>query len=252
VRAPAAASPPWSAESLRLTLFLVEPFDAAGLWKHVVGRDPEVDERRPRESVQRQGGGLEEGYLTLASTLPRLDWVLSPLPVTAPSEVQAPDVGPADAAMKEFERLFNPWLQSSPPIAVKRMAFGLVALLPVPDRIEAYRRLQLALPSVKVDPENSSELFYQINRPKLSRSLAGAKLNRITRWGAMVRRSFQGTLDVQGQHLIAGPETQLVRLECDNSTPADRTEPLDSKSLVSIYSELQEMALDNVERGELA
>jgi hypothetical protein len=76
------------------------------------------------------------------------------------------------------------------------------------------------------------------------------ELNRVTTWNAGVRKTF-------GLNASAGPSTTaisdefFVRLEVDNNTSAERTEPLQPSDIVPIFQTLVEMALENSARGEL-
>jgi len=239
----------WNAQLLRLTLFLHAPIDGSGLWRSIVGEDPSVDENRPREGVRQITGQLEEGRaLQVTVTSERLDVILVPTPpelVAAP----APVIGEVREALGRFDGVLSAWL-GTVDFPVLREAFGLVSLLPTPDRDTAYERLAALVPSVRYDAANTREVVYQVNRPQASRALPRTTLNRITKWSAMVLRNMM--IPAAGVP-IAGAEHHhhCVRCECDNSTPADRTEPLPVGSLKVIYEELRDMALQNLERGEM-
>ncbi len=164
------------------------------------------------------------------------------------SEVPVTEFGLVEAALSTFNKVVRNWLGSTD-ITSNRLAVGVGGVIPMPDRVTAYNALQEYLPSVKIDAEHSRDLMYQINRPKPSRSLGPeVELNRLTRWGALLTqfRSFSAT---GSSPLLVS--VQYVAVECDNSTPAERESPLDNSKFVDIYDELMEMALQNLERGEL-
>jgi hypothetical protein len=50
---------------------------------------------------------------------------------------------------------------------------------------------------------------------------------------------------------IPGETLYFIRCECDNSTPGDRTELLLPDQFVAIYGELRNLAMANLERGEI-
>lgn len=169
---------------------------------------------------------------------------MSPLP---PSETN-PDpfeFGPVGPRLEAFNKVVRPWLASTDVIS-NRVAIGMIAAIPMADRIDAHTALQFYIPSVKIDAEHTRDLLYRINRPKRSRSLgAEVELNRMTTWGVIARvPAHTGTppSDVGGAY---------VSVECDNSTPAEQQSPLDKSRFVDIYDELTEMALQNLELGEL-
>src|SRR5437667_8331987 len=69
---------------------------------------------------------------------------------------------------------------------VRRLAVGEQMLLPVASPVKAYRALGKFLPSVKIDPEGSSDFFYRINRPRTV-DLNGRPMiiNRLSQWASL-------------------------------------------------------------------
>ena len=241
---------PWNAQVLRVTLFLREPMDGAGLWERVVGMAPMVDEHRPREHARRQVGPIADASFELQVTAPRLDWVMTP--AVAEGSIPSIHFGSIDTALKRFDDLLRPWLKAPPDTGIVRIAFGLIAVLPMLNRVAAYERLQRLVPSVRFDAEHTREVLYRVNRPKPSRVLLRAKLNRITTWTSIGARTYFAVIGATPSlQTIAGGEDFFVRCECDHSTSAETTGPLENASLRPIYDELREMAIENVERGEL-
>ena len=239
----------WNAQLLRVTLFLTPPVDGSGLWQAVVGEAPEVDEHRPREGVRRQAGKVGDALLEMGMTADRLDWVMSPA-VEVPIPDPAYHLGDPQTAVDTFDKFLAPWLARSD-FPVLRIAFGLIAVSPEPDRVSSYARLQELVPSVKYDAERTREVLYQVNRPVQSELLAGFELNRITKWSAA--RFVTQNIALSGGSLVAtaGAETHFARCECDHSTPADRTQVFPADQLVAIYQRLRDLAMLNLERGEL-
>jgi hypothetical protein len=94
-------------------------------------------------------------------------------------------------------------------------------------------------------------MHVQVNRPVSSTAVPGLELNRITKWSSM--RVVSGNINVAARALSTwGEETQFfVRCECDNSTPAEQTELLAPNCFVTIYRELRDLAMTNLERGEV-
>jgi hypothetical protein len=56
----------------------------------------------------------------------------------------------------------------------------------------------------------------------------------------------------EGIIAIPGETLYFVRCECDNSTPAGSVGSLPHAHFVAIYTELRNLALANLERGEIA
>lgn len=235
----------WNAQLLRLTLFVSAPVDGSGLWQAVVGAEPEVDEHRPREGVRRQAGQVGDALLEMVMVANRLDWMMGPIP--------GPDshLGDPRTAVEVLDKLLLPWL-SRVDLAVPRIAFGLIAVSPTPDRHASYARLQELVPSVRYDAEQTREVIYHVNRPVQSESVPDLELNRITTWGAL--RSGIGSLAISGGNLITTSIAEprfFARCECDNNTPAERTDIFTPEQVQAIYRELRDLAMSNLERGEL-
>jgi hypothetical protein len=241
---------PWSARTLRLTMFLQSATEAISpeTWARATGETPTIDQNLPRQLTRLEGGPIGPGFLTLQvqGMARRLDWTMLP-PSTDANEVAPPtEFGPVEAALLVFNNVVRNWLAGTD-IASNRLAVGVVAVIPMPDRVTAYKALQEYLPSVRIDAEHSRDLTYGINHPKLSRSLGPeVELNRITRWGAL-----QQTVFVSTGVTVPGLGGLYMSVECDHSTPTERQSPLDNSKFVDIYDELMDMALENLERGEL-
>ena len=68
---------------------------------------------------------------------------------------------------------------------VQRLAFGEFFFLSATSKLEAYEKLSLRLPHLRLNPANSSDLFYRINRTR--QVLIGGKevgVNRLGEWTA--------------------------------------------------------------------
>lgn len=248
-------SRPWSTRALRLTAFLRSPVEAIdpNTWASATGETPEIDQSQPRQQVRTQAGPFGSGFLTfqVQGLLQRLDWLMVPAPASDPTEI-AVEFGPVGEALDVFNKLVHVWLAGTE-IKANRLAAGIVAVIPSPDHVSAYRALQEFLPCVKIDAEHSRDLSYTINRPKPSRSLGPeTELNRLTHWSVLRIQAFVSTAPTSTGIQLRGAGGLYVSVDCDNSTPAEREDLLDKAKFVDTYDELMEMALQNLEHGELA
>jgi hypothetical protein len=98
---------------------------------------------------------------------------------------------------------------------------------------EGYRLLSKLLHSIEVDPENSEDIFWQINRPRASKSISG-RINRLSKWSVLQTRAM--TIQVGGEASIAasaGPSQFAVRVDLDvNTPPSDESLPPDQIPLI--------------------
>jgi len=154
--------------------------------------------------------------------------------------------------LPEFTAITRSWLASTD-IGIKRIGFGLHALLSVPDRETAYRIVNDLVPSVSVDPADTSDLLYQINRPVVSQVLGNnINLNRLMKWSAARFQLAVIEATPTASINLSGVVQNYASLENDVNTPADRLEPIDKAVLGPIYDELVGLAWKNLEFGEVA
>lgn len=177
----------WQAETMRLTAF---PGPAARIaeptwWADLVGEPPEAKISRPRKGGQQEEGIFEGRKLVLVVEPSRIDWLLIPADHQDGEMGDIPTIGSFPEALDAFSQLMLRWfaLGTCPP--VRRLAFGAILLQPVEDRQTGYRQISAYLPSVRLDPEGSSDFSYQINRPRDSTSgISGLRINRLSKWSS--------------------------------------------------------------------
>jgi hypothetical protein len=112
---------------------------------------------------------------------PKIDLIIS-------SELQLDDlpttfpVLPDAAEITEQLRTAASWVIQNVQ-GLRRLAVGEHKVMPAASRVEAYKALAQFLPSVQIDPENSSDFFYRINRPR-SVTIGGHTIgiNRLSQW----------------------------------------------------------------------
>src|ERR1022692_3692633 len=177
----------WDAESLRMTAFLAQPLPAPGLdglWQALLQEAPELVTASPRAGTKQLEGPLKLGRLMMLEQPSRVDLLR-----TAQNAIQAAlaadeamAIGPLSETVADFSPMAAKWL-SALGAPVTRLALGAVLSgKAAENRSVAYHELQQYLPSVRLDPESSSEFSYQINRPRQSRVSPGLSLNRIMKW----------------------------------------------------------------------
>lgn len=244
-------SRPWRALGIRLSVFPATAWEAPqDVWQDAVGEPPETDQRQPREHARIQSGPWREGSLQLTSSPMATVWQASP----GATEVGLPNLeGWAVAdVLPDFLSITRPWLVSAE-FEIKRIGFGLNAVLSASDRISSYKILRDIINSANVDPENTSDLIYQINRPLPSKSMGDqVRLNRVMKWHAPRFGSVRFQIISGEPSAAAGPnEAYFACLESDTNTPADLPRHLDHALIGAIYDELVDLAWKTLEFGEI-
>src|SRR6266540_4674835 len=184
----------WRAAVVRLSVFFLpeNPVDASSWWDTIVAEPPENRNLQPRAGTRQEEGPFEGGRLVLTVQPDRADWVFIPAfdqQAGTPAFDRLPDY---DSALRIFRPIAERYFKISPQPA--RLAFGAVLNSTVPDRPTGYRLLAQYLNNVKIDPDNSSDFHYQINRRRVSKNIAGLLINRLSKWSVTITKFSQFAL----------------------------------------------------------
>jgi len=243
----------WRSESLRVTLFTQGGVElpASDWWLAVVGEPPESKTERLRESIQTMEGHLGKAKLILNVIANRVDWILGSDPNLDQELTESPNVGPYPDALDSFGDKIFPWVKTGP--ALTRFAWGMTLSQPVPDRVAGYRKLQEFLPSLKLDPENSSDLLYQINRPRKSKIVEGLAVNRLQKWSVIALHTLRfqvGATQAQVQQRL-DEVVHGCRVELDINTSENRTEVLPKERVGDLLQELVRLGDEILTKGDI-
>lgn len=246
---------PWQTESLRLTAF---PSPAANLentdwWREVTGQPSEARLSRPRLAGYQEQGPFLGGRLLLNVQPQRIDWNFTPVGPRQDPDPGLPTIGPLPTALPQFVDIMTRWLVSAP--AIQRLALGSVLLLPAADLQDGHRRLRDLLPALRIDAEGSSDLFYQINRPRLSRSgIPGLRMNRLSKWSVAVYQQVIVSLNSGrvGSQLVETQPAVVCRLELDVNTMPSFEGDLPRERLSDIADEMADLSVEIALRGDIA
>jgi hypothetical protein len=218
----------------------------------VVGAEAPNISSQQGVGVQQSGPFRDDySYLTLDIKSGRTDWVMSVSPEKA-MEVGFPSFDDFAGGLRIFRELVVPWARTRE--NVKRVAFGAVVSIAVPDRVTGYRELQPLLPAVQLNIERSSDLFYQINRHATSRAVENLHINRLCNWGVVIAQMARLQLVGGPAQVVVGNEgaaLSAVRVQMDINTDADRTEPLPSGRMEALLGELLAYAEQIADRGDV-
>ena len=244
----------WEVEHFRATTFIIGGLDATALpnlWHNFVGDVPEEVVTRPMEGVTRQTGELDGRQLHVSVQPGRVDWILRPLPTTLDQLVQRPPtLGPWSSQMESFDRVVGDWLRIGP--AVSRLAFGTTLTLGVPDAKSGYEELSRLLPGVQLDPTNSSDFLYHINRPRESRSGLSIRINRLSKWSVITLGSISVSVGPSAAPTLAGGPTQhACRLELDINTATEASYQIPDNRLGELFQELVSLGCEIADRGDV-
>lgn len=234
----------WQVESLRLTAFPTVPVKQLKdeWWTKVVATIPD-EIRRPRKYEHSFESDYGVGKLVLTANPIRIDWRWSK---EALEPNNLPTIGSLSDSLDTFVGFMKNWLslKSLPP--VQRLAFGASFWQPTKDRAEAYQRLSHYIHAFDLNPENSSDFLYQINRQRVALTpIGGLRINRLAKWSVVqAGRSIFSDLG-----LLPTPNVCACRLELDINSAADFKGTLDH--LVQLLEEFVGLAIEIAEKGDI-
>ncbi len=239
----------WLAEHLRVSLFSNAAVQVAEEDWCAITKEKEAEARQAIAGGRVFSGRFETGLLNFSAAYNRIDIVLaSPLPTEMPAEAQFASIGRWATMRDRFFEVTHSWIEHSK-FPMVRIAFGAALNYPTPSRIAAYDILRQKITTVKIDPDRMHELLYRVNWPIQSNIIRDLTINRITSWSAIriVYANFQPSAPVPATTI---PQLDGVRLEIDNSTDVNRTQPFPKNQLVPILKELISHASESALKGD--
>ena len=248
----------WHAEELRLSVFLIDTIDPAkeAFWESLLGTAPDEVTNRPHQRWVREEGPFLNGRLRVEASINRVDWRLLPAPgIDHPSGLP-PVAGSYEVLEQGFRDLMLRWLADGSP-SLHRLGYGSVLLLPAGSLPDACRKLNALLRKVDVEPENTYDFLYRINRRRSSNcGIDGLEINRISTWS--VAQIIETRVDVSagGERAPKGirqPKPKsMCRLELDINTIPEFDRALDKDVVPKIFIELVEAGNEIASEGDVS
>lgn len=240
----------WQVASMRITAFPgdVVPTDRLSWWDDIVGFPPESVVSRPKVGQHKAEGEFEGRRLGLQIQPGRIEWSVNPLAKAAEEDVL---LGPFPDVLASLSKVVGSWLPAAP--VLTRLAFGTVLVQPVESVRAGYVLIKTYLPSVVIDPDGSSDLFYQINRPRVSIGpIMGLRMNRLSKWSVQVAQLVTVTLGPDGVTATRALNQEAgCRLELDINTAPDPPSALATKDLGAILNELTDLGREIAQKGDI-
>jgi hypothetical protein len=233
----------WIPESFRLTAFIESKEQTLEhvYWQKLFDESPEQKVELAKKPLVQESGTFQDAKLVYSNQLTRLDWNLG----FEPSFETVMDVPQEHINGEPFAELMKKWLELCPPVT--RLALGTVVLKSVKSSLAGFEELSKLLP-FKLDPD-SSDFFYQINRPRKSKVIDGLTINRLSKWNVVrVVRVEIPVGEIQNQGITR--EDSFCRLELDINTSGDLSEPLPKDKLINQFEELLLLTKEIISKGD--
>jgi len=232
----------WQVESLRLVLFRAKPIETViPLWETLTGEKPEKVDSQPRANIILEVGTFVLGSLSHISDPLRINWTLSPSQEQHQQTTSLPTLGSLFETKSQFIKMMNDWLSSDSVPETNRIALGSVSIIVNNNRASAYKQLSELLHHVTIDIENSTDFFYQINRPIQSTVEPDLMLNRLSKWNAVRSMGF-GLLVGEKPEVIQDTKDYVAtRLELDINTHQSNKKIFSKEKLIPLLQELSKL-----------
>jgi hypothetical protein len=244
-------SAPWLTETIRFSAFGEALVPGSSLLSDIFGVQPEDVNERPAQSFRQEAARYGHCRIIVTRSPQRLDLIFADLADANTSDPTRSnykpffDIGDYDDVFESVRprvhdlvgKLQNP----------TRLAYAPILFAPAQTPIEAYRLLAEKLTQLHFDPDTDTDVLWQINRPRMSRT-GPIRLNRVSKWHAIV------------QHLQIIPPISRVpqrydaaaaRVEIDINTPADNPRALADIDIMSITDELVLLAREILDKGDI-
>lgn len=234
----------WEAEHLRLTCFTSAPLGTnQHWWERICGGAPNSTISRLKGSHLVEEGAYGPGVLVVEIQPGRIDILLKPA-INEKEALGIPVLGIYAEVLPQFQEMINRWVKLEDIPTISRVAYGTTLNRAVESVQAGYRTLAELLPALKIDIENSSDLMYQINRPRKALvNMPGLHINRLSKWAVARLRLYTSPHETIKTLSL---EQYACRLELDINTVPDSALVFTRERLSPVFSELVDLA------GEIA
>jgi hypothetical protein len=166
----------------------------------------------------------------------RIDWLLGP----GEKEIEGiPAIGRFPQVIDKFGQVMSTWFGLTTCPSSSRIAFGAVLIIPVSDLVRGYKEILKFLPfDLDMDPINTSDFFYQINRRRESEKFKDLRVNRLSKWSVASWRDIHFSVDSGGAKSIPADERFGLRLELDINTDPKFDGTFTQDLAFQVFSEL--------------
>jgi hypothetical protein len=158
--------------------------------------------------------------------------------------------------MEAVAQAFTPFVERllSQKRQLRRLAFGCILLRPVAVRDEILPLLLDLLPDLRIDRSKPvRDLFYQINRPRMSRTKGGPndlEINRLSKWSGVELRQAYISLDGSPRGFLSQPTQAAARLELDISSNVQLSRLIPNAITKPLFHEFVDLGKELATRGD--
>ena len=244
---------PWEVGFLRATTFIPDLTHKGSVentwWDKIVADKPEDERISHQRGMKEQRGTFKGNNLAMVSQLGRVDLTLGAADEESPEPPKLSSIGPMSTdTLDPFMKIVKSWLNACPPAS--RLAFGAILGKITTGTQAGHEEILSYLPDLQLDPQNISDLFYQINRPKTSTVDPSIRINRVSKWSVPLVGTVGVTIDPAVSRATTNmQEWHICKLELDISTPP-LSDVISGDGAYVIFQELADHGQSIAENGD--
>lgn len=244
----------WEVGFLRATTFIPGLTHEVSVkntwWNKIIADKPEDERINHQRGMKEQRGKFKSNNLAMVSQLGRVDLTLGAVDEESPEPPKLPSIGPMSTdTLDPFMKIIKSWLNAYPPAS--RLAFGAILGKITTGTQTGHEEILSYLPDIKLDPQNISDLFYQINRPKMSTVHPSIRINRVSKWSVPLVGTVGVTIDPAVSKATTNmQEWHICKLELDTNTPL-LSDVMAGDGAYQIFRELADHGQSIAENGDI-
>lgn len=245
----------WNADLLRFTGFLSPETQISdqNWWQILTGEQSDSKVFQTKKRYLQEKGSYKEGEFVITIEPFRIDLVYKS--VVNIEKNTKENLGVFSKSLEIFKNLVNKWFTLDNFPSLQRIAFGAILNRPSIDRKAGYETLSTYLSNtLTIDTENSSDLFYRINRPRKSKlkiKNTNIFINRLTKWSVQQYKFLGFTLNEDQNRIYKGNPFFSCRLELDINTIPGIITRFSHEQCSKIFQELVKLGIEISIKGDI-
>ena len=219
-------------------------------WEETIGDKPEKVHVDNKRKVRVQKSLLNGNFWTMICQPGRVDWNLEAVEKESDKTSELLALGAmSDNTLEPFVKIVRKWLGKCP--STNRLAFGADLGKVTNDIHTGCEEIQKYLHSIKLDPKNTTDFLYQINRPRKSKVDSNIIINRMNTWSVVSVSTGGVTINPTTSKISANVQNMYVcRLELDINTALSDNNIAKNK-VYKVFQELVECGQEISDKGDV-
>jgi hypothetical protein len=238
----------WHVNSIRITGFPNPDYSSdPKWWDQVTDSFPDSINQQPKISAVSVGGNYKDINLTLGIMPFRFDWLINPKQNELTNNFLG--IGTIETSYAIVDELMKKWVSKTNTLILDRIAVAGTFVLDVESKEDGYEILSKYLKELNIDWKNSSDLIYQINKPREIKLFdKEMRINRLTTWGVT---GFKVTLIQPQIKNIESfqPVDFAIKLDFDINTSEEINGKFNQKEFLEVIKIFLNIAKEVTEKG---